>query len=280
MATLQDLLIRLWNDYEAINSQAGAIHDLIQNHHRGTEGVEGSGGAGGTIINDHIAFRTFDDPRIDIDALARTFVELGYVSKGHYQFPEKKLIAQHYEHLDSRHPKIFISELRVEQLSRGAQEIIKNLIDQIPMDWPQRWDFCVSGRPWSVSYVDDEVLRRESEYAAWLAAWGFRANHFTIDVGRLGRFKSLVEFNYFVERHGFKLNASGGKVKGSPADYLEQSSTLAAKAPVDFMDGPRSIPACYYEFAWRHPMPDGRRFEGFIAANANKIFESTDRQGV
>ena len=99
------------------------------------------------------------------------------------------------------------------------------------------------------------------------------------DFGMTGRPWPLSwrEYETLAEASGFELNASGGKVKGSPAELLEQSSTLANLVEVDFTDGARTIPACYYEFARRYPMADGRLYQGFIAASADKIFESTSR---
>ena len=267
--TLEQLLGRLWDDYARLNPQAQAIHRLLQAH-------------GETVTNDHIAFRTFDDPRIGIDALARPFIDLGYTPKDQYTFPAKKLNARHYEppasppgtHL----PKVFISELKVGQFSDSFGQIVQGLIDQIPQGLPGQPNFPVSGQPWQISYADYETLRSQSEYGAWLAAFGFRANHFTIDVGALSSFDSLEQFNTFIEENGFVLNDSGGKIKGSPQVYLEQSSTLAAKTPVKFIDSTRNIPCCYYEFAKRHAMPDGTLFQGFVAQSADKIFQSTDRR--
>jgi hypothetical protein len=46
---------------------------------------------------------------------------------------------------------------------------------------------------------------------------------------------------------------------------------------VDFSDGAQYIPGCYYEFARRFPMPDGRLFRGFVTGSADKIFESTNK---
>src|SRR3954469_18138405 len=104
MGTLQDLLDRLWRDYAAINPQAGRIHKLLEDR-------------GEALVNDHIAFRTFAVPGLDIAAMAAPFTALGYRSAGHYEFPEKKLDALHYEHIDSSLPKIFISQLHLEGLS-------------------------------------------------------------------------------------------------------------------------------------------------------------------
>ena len=269
MGTLQELLDGLWSDYAQMNSQAGAIHGLLE-------------ARGETVRNDHIAFRTFDDPRIGIDVLAKPFVGFGYIPGDRYTFTEKKLTARHYEPpVDSAHsnlPKVFISQLEVAQFSKPSQQIVKGLVDQVSEDITARWDFSVAGRPWRVSYADYETLRKESEYGAWLAAFGFRANHFTVDVGALSSFESLERFNAFVVENGFEMNTSGGAIKGSPEVFLEQSSTLAARVSVDFTDGTYIIPSCYYEFAKRYTMPDGKVFPGFIAKSADKIFESTDRR--
>ena len=67
-------------------------------------------------------------------------------------------------------------------------------------------------------------------------------------------------------------------MKGSKEVCLEQSSTLANNIEVEFEDGKLTIPACYYEFAKRYPMKNGELYQGFVAASADKIFEST-KQG-
>jgi hypothetical protein len=151
------------------------------------------------------------------------------------------------------------------------------LINRIPAGLTSRPDWIASGRPWPIDYTTYEALGRESEYAAWMAAFGFRANHFTVFANALRTFPGLVGLNHFLKANGFRLNAAGGEIKGSPAIYLEQSSTLANIAPVDFTGGPRPVPGCYYEFARRHPMPNGALFQGFNEKSADKIFESTDR---
>ncbi len=264
MADWNALHKRLWDDYAAINPQARAIHDLLASR-------------GEQVVNDHIALRTYDDERVNLAVVARAFEAVGYEPKEDYVFEAKKLRARHYEHRDPQQPKVFISELRLKDFSDALQQTVKSLIDQMDPALPQRWDFPVVGRPWDVSYGTYEALAAESEYAGWVAAWGFRANHFTVDINALRTFDSLEQFNAFLKEAGFKLNTSGGEIKGSPADLLEQSSTMAELAEVAFTDGPRKVPACYYEFAKRYNKPDGTRFEGFVAKSADKIFESTDR---
>lgn len=110
-----------------------------------------------------------------------------------------------------------------------------------------------------------------------MAALGLRVNHFTISVNAMQSFPDLPALLDFVEAQGFALNVSGGRIKGSPEVLLEQASTLADRVPVAFAAGEtHQIPTCYYEFARRYPAPDGQLYEGFVAASADRIFESTD----
>jgi hypothetical protein len=262
--SLGRLLDRLWEDYSALNPQAGRIHDLLEA--RGEE-----------VRNDHVAFRTFRHPGLDIEAMAKPFVAEGYKPMGSYIFKEKKLDAVHYEHPDGALPKIFISQLHLEELSQGARSMLLGLINQIPADFTARPDWVCGGRPWNLDFSTFEALERESEYAAWMSSFGFRVNHFTVLANDLKTFPDLPSLNRFLESQGFTLNAMGGVIKGSPAEYLEQSSTMASVVSAPFRDGPRKVPGCYYEFALRYPLPDGKLFQGFNAKSADKIFQSTDR---
>ena len=74
------------------------------------------------------------------------------------------------------------------------------------------------------------------------------------------------------------MNASGGLIKGSRKELLEQSSTMAHPVEVEFSDKKETIPACYYEFAQRYPDAQGKLFMGFVPQSADKIFESTDNK--
>ena len=261
---LQTLLQKMWVDYCALNPAAKKIYDLFT--------AEGE-----TVENDHIALRTFNHPRLGIESLAQHFKKLGYVEKADYTFVEKKLYAKHYEHPDLKQPKIFISELELEKVSPFVRETVNKLVDQITDQMIQSPTFAMMGRPWQMSHQLYSELAKESEYASWVAAYGFRPNHFTVFINNLKKYNDILVLNEFVKKQGFKLNASGGEVKGTRADYLEQSSTMAAEIPVTFSDGTFSIPGCYYEFAKRYPLADGKLYQGFVAKSADKIFESTNK---
>jgi hypothetical protein len=262
--TLPQLLDLLWQDYVSTNPPAQNIYNLFASR-------------GEKVVNDHIAFRTFNHPRISVDVLGAVFVGLGYQEKDDYQFEKKKLYAKHYEHPNPEMPLIFISQLKTEEFDPATQKIIQSLVDQIPPDFTSDPTFVCQGRPWELDYSDYLKLKDVSEYAAWMSAYGFRVNHFTVSINQLKDFDGIVEVNQFLKDNGFELNSAGGEVKGTPAELLEQSSTIAYNKEIDFMDGKHMIPACYYEFAMRYAKPDGSLFRGFIAGSADKIFESTDK---
>src|SRR5690606_33166145 len=129
-------------------------------------------------------------------------------------------------------------------------------------------NFLYSGTHWQVSSEDYQALLAESEYAAWMAAWGYRANHFTVSVNYLTRYNELTEVNTALKQAGFVLNTSGGEIKGGADVCLAQSSTMADKMPVQFSDKKIEIPSCFYEFAQRYKMADGNYYKGFVAASA------------
>lgn len=83
--------------------------------------------------------------------------------------------------------------------------------------------------------------------------------------------------NQLLRDNGFRINDSGGEIKGTPAELLEQSSIRSEVIQLEFVEGIMEIPGCYYEFARRYPDADGKLYSGFIAKSADKIFESTDK---
>jgi Domain of unknown function (DUF1338) len=261
---LNQFLQNMWTDYTKMTPQAQRVFDLLSKK-------------GEQIKNDHIALRTFNHPRLGLESLARHFEKYGYEPQGEYFFKEKKLYAKHWEHPDNTQPKIFISELELEKTSPLIQETVKTLVDQIPDALLQEESFVYGGRMWQASHAHYLKLASESEYASWVYAYGFRPNHFTVSLNHLKTFSDLPRLNTFLKESGFKLNSSGGEIKGTAAELLEQSSTMAEHQPVIFSDGTFNIPGCYYEFAKRYPMASGQLYQGFIAQSADKIFESTNR---
>jgi hypothetical protein len=262
---VQEIFNKLWSGYIAQNPEAKKVYDSFT-----AEGEK--------VENDHIAFRTFFDTRINVDVIARPFLEAGYIQKGYYIFEDKHLTAKHYEHSTLPNaPRVFISQLMTEYFSPQLQAIAKQCSARVSDELVFGNDLIFAGNVWGPpSYETYEMLRLESEYAAWLYVYGFVTNHFTVSINSLKKHDDIYKVNQFLKDKGFMLNASGGEVKGTPEELLEQSSTKAGILAIDFVEGTFEIPSCYYEFAFRYPDTDGKLYSGFIAKSADKIFESTD----
>ena len=249
------------------------------------------------ISNDHIAFRTMGVPHLGIASLEKIFLHFGYTKRDHYVFESKKLDAYWYAPPDEKFPRIFISELRVGDLSENARKIIHSYTDEVksdPVDQLHLKDPVSVGnflhKPlWRIpTKADYLALLEESEYAAWVIYNRYYLNHYTISVHYLKEgYNELTPFNDFLERNGIKLNDAGGKIKTSLDGLLLQSSTVAQVLEAGFAgDEKHMIAGSYVEFAERRVLPQfahlqkqdlkrEHRREGFEANNADKIFEST-----
>lgn len=249
------------------------------------------------IINDHIAFRTLGVPNLGIASFEKIFLHYGYKKRDPYYFEEKKLDAFWYEPPAERYPRIFVSELRVEDLSQHAQDIIKKYvshIDQCPVEnidldsTDEVGDFFYKPL-WDLPTLEDyKALLQESEYAAWVIYNRYYLNHYTISIHELpDGYDTLEQFNAFLESTGIVLNTAGGKIKTSEDGLLRQSSSVSKMQEATFADGEKmKISGSYVEFAERSVLPEFKhlpkeqitrthRRDGFESANADKIFEST-----
>lgn len=238
--TAAELLALLWRDFVATAPQAEAIRYVLAER-------------GEILSNDHVALRTFALPGIDAAALARPFEALGWrrcaSHAGHCGQQ-----AQAWEHDDPGLPRIVISELALDELSPAAQAVVRALVGQLPRRPGDLGDLLCAGRPWHLRHADYEILLAESEHAAWVAAFGFGVNHFTIDVGALSTFPDLAAFDAFLVELGFDLDDRGGRIKGAPAAQLEHSATRPDRVAVAFDDATVRIPSGYYELVRRSPV--------------------------
>lgn len=263
----EQFFAHLWEDYIRIAPAAARLREAVV-------------ARGESPTNDHVAFRTYDIAPINLAALEPHLLALGYQRFAPYHFEDKKLRAFGYIH-PAGHPRVFLSELETAHFSPFLRETVAGLCAQVDPAAALRPEVLWSGRPWGpVSHDVYQRLLAESEYAGWVAAIGLRANHFTISINSLKTFANIHEFADFLESIGYKLNTAGGRIKGTPEVLLEQGSTLADRVAVEFAGGERhEIPTCYYEFAQRYPDASGRLYDGFVAASADKIFESTNVKG-
>ena len=253
---MQQLVDQLWQQWLPLCPDAPRVHQLLE-------------ARGEKVHTDHIALRSFGLPGLGIDAVARPFLSGGYRVAGQYEFKDKPLRAVHYEPPRTGLPKVFISELNMDALPLPLFELVADRVSGLAERGPA---LCLAGRSWSLAPEEYEALADASEYAGWLAAFGYVVNHFTVDVGRLKSVETVDQLCDVIEAAGIELNTSGGRVKGTEPEGLRQASTRAAPVPVIFGEETRQIPGCYYEFAQRF-----HGFGGFVVDSASHLFESTDR---
>ncbi len=249
------------------------------------------------IVNDHIAFRTLGVEHLGIKSFEKIFLKHGYTQQDAYYFEAKKLDANWYAPLSPIYPRVFISELRVHELSTEAQNIIKKYtkditddpLNSIDLDNGEAVGHFLHSPLWETPTKEEYgILLKESEYAAWVIYNRYYLNHYTISVHALPKgYNMLVEFNQFLESIGVALNTAGGKIKTSKDGLLLQSSSVSALKEATFACGnTEEISGSYVEFAERRILPEFRhlpiseiepkhRREGFETGNADKIFEST-----
>ncbi|KAI3733602.1 hypothetical protein L6452_13046 [Arctium lappa] len=260
------------------------------------------------ICYDHIAYRTFGVNAYGIESMSKFFMDFGYSQQEELRFPQKKLKALWFSPpnftsvnggggggVHGPLPRIFISELLVDQMSVKAQEIIRKYVELSGAGYKHApISSAIGCLPWpKPSHTEFQQLASESEYAAWTLVNGYSVNHVTISTHRLkSRLKNIKNLNQFIEENGFKLNSEGGVLKVSPDALLLQSSTVADSIPFEFSDGfKNSVPGSYIEFAERLVLPEYRdlpedkieeihRRDGFEVGNADKIFESTSKDQV
>jgi hypothetical protein len=253
------------------------------------------------ICYDHLAFRTFGVHGHGIDSLANFFLDFGYIQREELKFPAKKLKAFWFappgdslsgggSGVNGPLPRIFISELLVDQISPESQEIVNKYIGISGSGYKHAALASALGSlTWEKPlHSEFQQLARESEYAAWTLVNGYAVNHVTISVHRLkSKLKNIKSLDQFIEENGFKLNSEGGVLKVSPDGLLLQSSTVADSVSFEFSDGiTESVPCSYIEFAERRVLPQYKNLpeemvkeihmrDGFEVGNADKIFEST-----
>ncbi|KAG5521149.1 hypothetical protein RHGRI_033636 [Rhododendron griersonianum] len=269
------------------------------------------------ICYDHLAFRTFGVNGYGIDSMANFFLDFGYTQREELRFPAKKLKALWFSPpslpvfdggsgVGGPLPRIFISELLVDEMSQQAQEIIRKYTQISGSGYKHAaLSSALGSLTWEKPlYSEFQLLARESEYAAWTLVNGYAVNHVTISTHRLkSHLRDIKSLNQFIEKNGFKLNSEGGVLKGmvqitnnfisslsvSPDGLLLQSSTVADSVSFSFSDGvTESVPCSYIEFAERLILPQFKdlpekevkefhRRDGFEVGNADKIFESTSK---
>jgi hypothetical protein len=249
------------------------------------------------ISNDHIAFRTIGVPKLGIHSFEKIFLHHGYEKKDSFFFEGKRLNAFWYAPPNPKYPRIFISELVLNDMPIKIQDLVTSYTDEVKLDPVNQLDLedaeavdkFLHQPLWRLpSWKDYQDLQEVSEYAAWVIYNRYYLNHYTISVHDLKiGYNTIGEFNVFLESIGVLLNDSGGKIKRSKDGLLLQSSTVSQLVEAEFFGGEKKmIPGSYVEFCERKVLDEfnhlpnkeikrEHRRDGFETGNADKIFEST-----
>lgn len=292
------LLNTLWEQYIRRVTYAKTYADLVK-------------AKGGKVVNDHIAFRTLNtstgkQPK-GIGAIWHILDALNFKPAGHYDFKIKKLHAIHFEHPDHQFPKIFVSQLEVEQLPEWAQQLIHEQVKDTPYLLS---DFAVDQllqlnkdgylpeedaellvielagffrRPWDIPKQSSvEKLNEISQYAAWVLLHGNSVNHFTafINYQDVKEWPDLEVTCHALAKAGVPMKEN---IEGKKGSILQQSSTQAIKETVPVLANDGTVQKidwtyAYYELAERGFVEEeGTRkmFSGFLGEQATHLFDMT-----
>ena len=299
---LAKLLDTLWEQYKARVVYALQYEKMVETR-------------GGKVLNDHVAFRTFNahvgGQPAGVEGIARVFTALGYEQKDKYIFADKHLTAWHYEHkIDGSNPKIFISQLEVDKLSLPTARMIKDNVahaaDLLSFDDRELLATLAKGkkidnpagdalvknllrffaRPWDPPQrAAIAPINAESQYAAWTLLHGNAVNHFTayINAQNVRDWPDLETTVEALRREGLPMKE---ELEGERGSKLRQSSTQAVDAACEVTEKDGRISKmmwsyAYYELAERGlvPGPKGKPvlFQAFLGAQAANLFEMTKR---
>ncbi|MBE9005401.1 DUF1338 domain-containing protein [Fortiea sp. LEGE XX443] len=285
----------LWQDYKARVNYAQIYQNMIT-------------AAGGTVANDHIAFRSLrlvvDSPQgeinLGINHLGQIAETLGYEPAGEYTFAATHLYARHYRHPQQAEfdlPKLFISELIVDELPENIAQLIyqtvsaipampvlpdKNNLESITQKLKQTFT-----RPWQVPLrsVVEEV-NKVTQYGAWVLLHGYAVNHFTGYINRqsTSTYPDIDTTAHALANLGVPMKA---EIEGDVTCGLRQTATHAVTEMVTLLDDSTGkeiqIPwtYAYYELAQRYmvEIEPGKPalFDAFLGNNAQQLFEMTRR---
>ncbi len=294
-----DLWKLLWQEYSARVNHARTYQQMIT-------------AAGGNVANDHIAFRSLrlfiDSPQgkvnLGINYLEQIAEALGYVAAGEYTFAQTHLYARHYHHPQQEEfnlPKLFISELIVDELPSNIAQIISQTVSSIEdkltssvnslLEKQENTETIakqlqqIFTRPWLPprrSVV--EQVNQVTQYGAWVLLHGYAVNHFTgyVNAQNTAKYPDIDTTASSLANLGVPMKA---EIEGNIACGLRQTATQAVTEMVTVLDDNSGaeiqIPwtYAYYEIAQRYPVEvePGKQvlFDAFLGSNAQQLFEMT-----
>lgn len=267
---------------------------------------------GGHLVHDHLAFRTFNTPTGEqpsgITAISHIFETLNYKRCGKYRFPKIYVNAAHFEHPDPLLPKIFISQIEVEELPEWVRQVIRETVHDAPYLLSEQAIELMNivGKsnsiteeaatilieeltgyfrsPWPLPSRDNLLnINDVSQYAAWTLLHGNSVNHFaaSINLQLVSEWPDIEATIVGLSQEGIPFKA---EVEGAPGSILRQTATPAVKELYRLKESDGEFREtewtyAYYELTERgsYVSDEGEKlFGGFIADQATQLFRMTE----
>ncbi|KVI05584.1 protein of unknown function DUF1338 [Cynara cardunculus var. scolymus] len=211
------------------------------------------------ICYDHLAYRTFGVNDYGIDSVSKFFLDFGYTQQEELRFPQKKLKALWFSPpsvsainggsgsgVHGPLPRIFISELIVDQMSVQAQEIIRKYVE-------------LSGAGYKHAVVSSANIKNLNRF---IEDNGFKLNS-EGGVLKVSPDALLLQSSTVADSIPFEF--SDGVKDSVPCSYIEFAERLV-------------LPE--YRYLPEDKIEEIHRRDGFEVGNADKIFESTSKDQV
>lgn len=247
---------------------------------------------------DHVAFRTLGLPFVGAHSLEAVILKLGYTKRESISFDDRNVDAWWYEAPHNDYPKIFISQLRMTQISSRSKDVLRKYMGGIsayPFEDLDVSDGTAVAQAlltpcWTLpTRLDYKALLDDNDYLAWTLYHQYLPSHVSLSVHHLTEGYNTVElFSHFVEDLNLQLNCFGGKIKESQDGLLVQAATVADKilSPFKSESGDfetHDVLGSFVEFIERRFITDGSetyqdamgRRDGFDYNNSSPLFAST-----
>lgn len=266
---------------------------------------------GGKVVIDHLAFRTFNthtgEQPEGIRAIKHVLNFLGYVPVTKYRFPKKNLNSIHFEHPDETLPKIFVSQLEVNELPAWAQSVINDtvhntcyllsdrsiellrILEENKVLPNEAADYLVDDlaqyfrRAWNIPLKENVLkINDVSQFGAWVLIHGNAVNHVAVLINgqNIKEWPDLETTYNALVAAGIPMK---GTIEGDSGSKLRQTATLASKEEVDVKGGivfeKMFWTYAYFELTERNYIDVGgvrKLFSGFLADQANHLFNLTE----
>lgn len=292
-----NLLGKLWEKYLSRVSYARVYNDLVIRK-------------GGRVVPDHVGFRSFNthtgEQPEGIQSIRHIFGCLGYHAGEKYSFPKKHIKAVCLEPDTAGLPKVFVSQIDVQQIPLWAQHLLPEVLADTPYllseagiellsklgahgDLPaEAADILETElihyfrRPWKPPQKNTVLkLNDISHYAAWTLLHGNRPSHFAILVNmqEISAWPDLETTCNALREKGLPMKE---KIEGERDSALQQSATYAVREEVSVRgdDGMEKLTwtYAYLELIQRGYVRRGDQsvlFPGFIESQESQLYNMT-----